>query len=31
MFEMLPHTFIRIEIRGIGRELFYLEQSCPIK
>src|SRR5262245_66334806 len=29
MFEMLPYTFIRIEIRSIGREPFYMDQSCP--
>src|SRR5215831_1787956 len=29
MFEMLPYTFIRIEIRSIGWELFYMDQSCP--
>src|SRR5262245_20103423 len=29
MFEMLPDTFIRIEIRSIGRERFDMDQPCP--
>src|SRR5262245_28070443 len=29
MLEMLPYTFIRIEIRSIGRELFYVNPLCP--
>src|SRR5215510_11500335 len=29
MLEMLPYTFIRIEIWSIGRKLFYVDSLCP--